>query len=60
MLVGSLGSPEPGRKAAAMAMAGQDGSPPAGRLDLLVVVRVASAQALTAKKGKKWGYGGDM
>lgn len=29
--------------------------PPAARLDLLVVVCVASAQAVTAKKCKKWG-----
>jgi len=55
MLVGPLVSPEPGRRAAATAVAGQDGSPPPARLDLLLMLHLASAQAVIAKKGKKTG-----
>lgn len=55
MLVGPLVFREPGRRAAAMAVAGQDGTPPPGRLDLLLMVRIVSVKAVIAKKGKKAG-----
>lgn len=55
MLAGLLVSPEPGRRAAATAVDGQDGTSTPGRLDLLLMVRVASVRAVVAKKGKKAG-----
>ena len=55
MLLGPLVSPEPGRRAAATAVTGQDGSAPPRTLALLMMVRVASVQAVITKKGKKAG-----